>query len=97
MIIIIFRWRKFSHLEPSHTYLPAPSASRLSSLVSVAREPGPGTRANSLTLSSLGLLASGLEDRDRRKHSLMSAARSNTRDECKMHFQFLIMFKSLFC
>ena len=90
----IFRWRKFSHLEPSHTYLPAlaspaPSVSRLSSLLSVSREAGgPGTRANSLTL-----------DMDRRKHSLMSAARSYSRDAagCKMHFQFLIMFKSLFC
>ena len=93
--MIIFRWRKLSHLEPSHTYLPAlasPAASRLSSLREL-----PGTRANSLTLSSLGLLASLPGAEDRRKHSLMSAARSNTRDECKMHFQFLIMFKSLFC
>ena len=33
---LIFRWRKFSHLEPSHTYLPSPEGgteSRLSSLV----------------------------------------------------------------
>ena len=70
-----FRWRKFSHLEPSHTYLPAlasPAPSRLSSLREL-----PGTRANSLTLSSLGLLASLPGAEDRRKHSLMSAARSS--------------------
>jgi len=75
-VLFYLRWRKFSHLEPSHTYLPSSpvlqhQSSRLSSLVSVS-----GTRSRNNSLSTLGLMGVGTSVDIDRKYSL--AFRNNS-------------------
>ena len=65
-LLIIVRWRKFSHLEPSHTYLPpSPAQPRLS---------GASLASTHNSLSTLGLIGlHSTASEDRRKSSLLSS------------------------